>query len=142
MYISIGSDHAGYEAKEELKAFLSQKGYDVKDKGAHSEESVDYPDFAKKVAKSVSEGETELGVLVCGTGLGMSMTANKYNDIRAAKVNNEEEAEMARRHNNANVLTFGARIIGVEKMKRCLDRFLGCEFEGGRHGRRVSKINR
>ena len=140
MKISIGSDHAGFEVKEKLKANLIKAGHEVLDKGTHSLDSVDYPDFAAHVARSVAKGEAEKGVLVCGSGLGVSISANKVAGARAALITDEWFAEMARRHNDANVACFGARVNAPEAIQRFLDRFLATAFEAGRHKERVAKI--
>lgn len=139
--IVIGADHAGFKAKEELKSMLEQKGYRVVDVGTTSEESTDYPDYAVKVAQAVSSGQAKQGVLVCGTGIGMCMTANKIKGVRAALVTDEFTAEMSRKHNNANVFCAGARVVPTDTMKALLDKWLATPFEGGRHERRVRKID-
>jgi len=140
MKIAAGSDHAGFRLKCELVQYLQESGYQVLDVGTDSCESVDYPDYAKKVCDAIAGGEAEMGLLVCGTGVGMAMAANKCKGMRAASCNNEYMAEMSRSHNNANILTLGARIITPELAERILDVFLVTEFEGGRHERRVNKI--
>lgn len=141
MKIAIGADHAGFEVKEKIKGFLSKEGYEVIDVGTHSTESVDYPDFAGKVANSVKKGEAKFGALFCGTGIGMSITANKIKGIRAAVCHNEYTAEMSRKHNDANVFCAGARVLGYEVIEKLLKLWLDTQFEGGRHERRVNKIN-
>lgn len=142
MRVAIGSDHAGFDQKERLKAYLAQEGHEVVDVGTTSgTESVDYPDFAEKVARSVAGGETERGVLVCGTGIGMAMAANKVDGIRAANVTDPQFAELAREHNDANVVAVSGRFVPVEVNQEILDVFLGTEFGGDRHARRVGKIN-
>lgn len=138
MKIAIASDHAGLTLKTELKESL--KGHEVYDFGAHSGDSVDYPDFASQVSRSVAKGDAQLGVLVCGTGIGMSIVANKYHGVRAAVCTTEFEARMARAHNDANVLCLGQRVVGGGVAKAILDAFLLQPFEGGRHERRVQKI--
>ena len=138
--IALGSDHAGFDLKEALKSSLEEKGYDVLDKGCFTTKPCDYPDFAQKVAESVSEGIASCGILVCGTGIGMSIAANKCDRIRAALCRNEYEAQMSRNHNDANVICIGARIIQKEVALRIVDKFLRSEFEGGRHKRRVEKL--
>ena len=142
--VYIGSDHAGFDFKNELKSFLGENKFDVTDLGCFSSDSVDYPDLAREVAEKVLEIEGSFGILICGTGIGMSMAANKLKGIRAAVVTNEEMAEMTRRHNNANVLAMGSRVIGVEEMKKIALKFLNTDFEKGeeRHVRRVSKIEK
>ena len=138
--ISIGCDHAGFKLKESIKNYLIGKGYDVKDFGTNSEESVDYPDYAKLVAKDVVKNNSR-GILICGTGIGMSIAANKIKGIRAAVCRNEYDAEMSRRHNDANVLTLGGRITPKAKAKKIVDVFLKTPFEEGRHIQRIKKIH-
>jgi ribose 5-phosphate isomerase B len=140
MRIAIGSDHAGFQAKEELKKFLASKGHEVVDLGTKDESSVDYPDFAKAVAEQVAHGKAQRGVLVCGTGIGMCMTANRVPKVRAALVTDEFTTEMSRKHNDANVFCAGARVLATEKIKSLLELWLKTEFEGGRHAKRVEKI--
>ena len=139
MKIAIGSDHAGFELKRALlDSFL--KGYDVVDMGTYSTQSVDYPDIAKPLAQSVAKGEVDYGILICGTGLGMSMAAGKVKGIRAARCSEPYSAEMSRRHNDANVLCFGARVIGIGMAEKIIEKWLSTPFDGGRHARRVEKI--
>lgn len=138
--LGIASDHAGFEMKEELKRFLKEKGYEVKDFGTHSPESMDYPDVAHPLAESIEKGEVSQGIALCGSGNGISMTLNKHQGIRAALCWNEELAALARQHNDANVLSLPARFISVELAKRIVEKFLESSFEGGRHLRRVNKI--
>jgi ribose 5-phosphate isomerase B len=138
--ISVGADHAGYRLKQLLADRLRALGHEVLDKGCVSEERVDYPDYAVAVARSVAEGETELGVLVCGSGVGVSMAANKVAGIRAATVHDFTSARLAREHNDANIVCMGARFIGEQVAIDALDAFLGATFEGGRHVDRVAKI--
>lgn len=138
--LGIASDHAGYEMKEELKKFLVEKGYQVKDFGTHSSESMDYPDVAHPLAESVERGEVERGIALCGSGNGISMTLNKHQGIRAALCWNEELADLARRHNDANVLSLPARFISVDEAEKIVSKYLSSSFEGGRHRRRVEKI--
>ena len=140
MRIALGADHAGYELKDRIKRHLQQRGVDVRDEGTNSSESVDYPDFARTVAYDVHEGRAELGILVCGSGIGMAISANKVAGIRAASVSSEYEAQMSREHNNANVLTLGARILPAEQALKIVDAWLAAKFAGGRHQRRVEKI--
>ena len=140
MIIAVGADHGGFALKEEIVSFLKTLGVNVKDLGTFNEESVDYPDFAEKVALSVSKGESEKGILVCGTGIGMSITANKIIGIRAALVASDYDAEMSARHNNANIITMGGRTTTPDLAKRYIKIWLNTEFEGGRHSRRLSKI--
>lgn len=139
--IALGADHAGFHAKEVIRRFLAEQGYDVEDLGTKSEESVDYPDFARQVAERVAGGGAQLGVLVCGTGIGMAMTANKVPGIRAGTAHDEMTARMAREHNDANVLTLGGRVVDDEKAVAIVREFLNAQFAGGRHQRRVEKIN-
>ena len=140
--IPIASDHAGFEMKERLRAALADMGFDVEDIGTHSAASTDYPDYAHPLAQEVSDGEAERGVLLCGTGLGMSYTANRYPGVRAAVAWTPEVAELARKHNDANVLVLPARFVSDEDALAILRAWLGTEFEGGRHSRRVEKIER
>src|SRR5579871_6911307 len=140
MKIALGADHAGYELKEKIKAYLRGKKIEIHDEGTSSTESVDYPDYARAVAHDVSEQRADLGILVCGSGIGMAITANKVDGIRAANVSTEYEAQMSREHNNANVLTLGARIINAEAAFHIVDKWLATPFAGGRHERRVEKI--
>lgn len=139
--IAIGCDHAGFEYKENLKAWLEKNGYTVKDFGAHSKDSADYPDFAHPVANAVENKEFELGVLVCGSANGVAIVANKHQGIRAAICWNEELASLARQHNNANIVCLPARFVSYELAEKITDRFLHENFEGGRHERRVAKIS-
>jgi ribose 5-phosphate isomerase B len=140
MKIAVGSDHAGYEAKKVVADWLLAHGYEVIDKGTFSPDSVDYPDFAKAVAQSVAQGEAEQGILLCGSGVGVSIVANKIKGIRAALVFNEEIAHLSREHNNANVMCLPARFLTAEQLERCLMNWFQAQFEGGRHARRVEKI--
>ena len=141
MKIAVASDHAGFELKEMIRKYLSDKDIQVLDFGAFSTQSVDYPDYAFPASESVASGVADYGILICGTGTGMSITANKVNGIRAANCMSEELAEMARKHNNANVLTMGARIISPELAFKIIDVFLENEFEGARHQNRIDKIH-
>lgn len=138
--IAIASDHAGYDLKETLKNELESWGYPVKDLGAYGTESVDYPDFGHAVAEAIVSGQADRGVIVCGTGIGISIAANRHPGVRAAVCHDSLTARLARQHNDANVLALGARVLGVETAKDCLKSFLGTEFEGGRHVRRVEKL--
>jgi ribose 5-phosphate isomerase B len=140
MRIALGADHAGYQLKDQIKLHLQQQGIDVRDEGTSSAESVDYPDYARAVAHDVSERRADLGVLVCGSGIGMAITANKVDGIRAANVGTEYEAQMSREHNNANVLALGARVVNADEAFRIIDKWLATPFAGGRHERRVEKI--
>ncbi len=140
MKIAIGSDHGGFQLKETVKAYLTEKGYDIEDLGCFSGESVDYPDFALKVAEKVASGEFEKGILMCGTGIGISISANKVRGIRAALCHDHLTAFLAARHNNANILCMGGRTTGPETAKDIVDAWLNTPFEGGRHNRRLAKI--
>ena len=140
MKIIIASDHAGLELRQELVASLKERGLGFDDVGPTSRDSVDYPDFATKVAKAVAAGQYTHGVLVCGTGIGMSIVANKYRGVRAALCTTEFEARMARAHNDANVLCVGQRVIGAGVGRGILEVFLATPFEAGRHEKRVQKI--
>lgn len=140
MNIAIGSDHAGYRLKEHLISYLKKGGYKPEDFGAHSEEAVDYPDVAGAVTAAVNSSACELGILICGTGIGMSMAANKHKGIRAALLSEPFSARFAKEHNNANVITLGARVTGTGLAEAILDAFLQAEYAGGRHQRRLDKI--
>ena len=140
MKIALGADHAGFELKEKLKHRLVQDGHEVEDFGTDSTESTDYPDYAQRVAREVGAGRADRGVLVCGTGVGMAMAANKVGGVRAAPLWSEAEARLAREHNDSNVATFGARLIDYTRAAELLDVFLKTEFSGGRHARRIAKI--
>ena len=137
MKIAIGCDHGGFTLKQLILKHLEQKGYTVKDFGCFSEASVDYPDYAYPVAKAVVSGEAEKGILICGTGIGISISANKVKGVRCALCGDPYSAEMTRRHNDANMLAMGAGIIGPNMAERIVDVFLNTQFEGGRHARRV-----
>lgn len=140
--IPIASDHAGFELKEKLESALRARGFEVRDVGTHSADSTDYADYAHPLAEDVSSGRVRRGVLLCGTGLGMSYTANRYPRVRAAVAWTPEIAELARRHNDANVLVLPARFLSEEDALRILDTWLGTPFDGGRHERRIEKIER
>ena len=140
MKIALGADHAGFELKNRIKQHLQQKGIEAQDQGTNSPESVDYPDFARLVGHDVAQHRAELGILVCGSGIGMAIAANKVEGIRAANASSEYEAQMSREHNNANVLTLGARILIPEQALAIVDKWLATQFAGGRHERRVEKI--
>jgi ribose 5-phosphate isomerase B len=139
--IALGADHAGWELKEVLKAWLIQEGYDVADFGTHSTDAVDYPDYALLVAEAVATARAEGGLLVCGTGVGMAITANKVPGIRAAVCADAYTARMSREHNDANVLTLGGRLMAPEQALGILRAWLEAAFAGGRHARRVEKID-
>ena len=138
--ISIGSDHAGFELKKQIIDYLKNKSFIVIDKGCFSEERADYPDFAHHTAESVITKESEFGILMCGSGNGINMTANKHKGIRAALCWTSEIASMARQHNDANVLVLPARYITISEALKCVDVFLSEKFEGGRHQERIEKI--
>ena len=138
--IAIGSDHGGYLLKEEIKKHRKEKGYEFKDFGTDSTASCDYPVYAEKVCRAVQSGECEKGILICGTGIGMSMCANKCKGIRAAVCGDHFSAEFTRKHNNANVLCLGARVIGAGVAMQLVDIFLTTEYEGGRHEKRVEMM--
>ena len=139
--IAIASDHTGRELKEDIKVFLKELGFDnVVDMGSNGNESVDYPDYGIPVAEKVSRGELEQGILICGTGIGMSIVANKFPNVRAALVNDVYSARMAKEHNNANILVIGGRIAGKGLAREMVKTWLGTKFEGGRHQRRLDKI--
>jgi ribose 5-phosphate isomerase B len=140
--IAIGSDHAAFEFKEEVKAYLDEKGLAYKDFGAWSTERVDYPEFGEKVAKAVASGEFEKGLLFCGSGVGISITANKVKNIRAVVCSEPYSAKLSRLHNNTNILAIGARVVGIELAKMIIDVWLETEFEGGRHQKRVEMIGK
>jgi len=138
--IALGADHAGYHAKETVKKFLEQAGYEVDDVGTWSEESVDYPLFARQVAERVASGQDQLGILACGTGMGMAITANKIPGIRAAVAHDSTTARLAREHNDANVLTLGGRVVDDAAAVEIVRNFLEARFAGGRHQRRIDEI--
>jgi ribose 5-phosphate isomerase B len=140
MIISIGSDHAGFDQKQKLKAYLEESGHTVMDCGCFSEDRVDYPDFAVPVAQDVASGRTERGVLVCGTGIGMALTADKVAGIRAANIITPQFAALCREHNDCNVIALSGRFVDVETNEAILDAFLSTAFGGGRHAGRVRKI--
>jgi ribose 5-phosphate isomerase B len=139
--IAIASDHAGVEMKGAVKAELEALGHRVLDLGTQGTESVDYPDFADALAEALRQGRASLGVLVCGTGIGISMAANRHRHVRAAVCHDATSARLARAHNDANVLALGARLIGIEAAKDCVRTFLATPFDGGRHARRVAKLS-
>lgn len=138
--IAIGADHAGFELKEKVREWLTRSGFEYKDFGTYTAESADYPDFAHPVASAVEKKEFDLGILICGSGNGVCITANKHQGIRAALAWNEELASLARQHNDANVLCLPARYISSDLAMKITDKFLSSSFEGGRHDRRVKKI--
>ena len=139
--IAIASDHAGFGLKSELKQELTNLGFDVLDLGADGSESVDYPDFGYAMASAIKDNKASRGVLVCGSGIGISMAANRHSNIRAALIHDSLGAKMSRLHNDANVVVFGGRMIGLDVALDCLQAFLKTNFEGGRHARRVDKLS-
>ena len=140
MHIALGTDHGGFCQKAEIAQYVEELGHTVEDMGCDSEQSVDYPDYADRVARLVSEGKADRGILICGTGIGMSMAANKVSGIRAALCGDCFSAEFTRRHNDANILTLGARVVGPGLALKIIDTFLDTPFEGGRHARRIAKL--
>ena len=140
MKIIMGCDHAAFEEKEQLKSYLQELGHETEDLGPYSADRVNYPDFASKVAKAIAGGG-EKGILLCGSGIGVSMVANRFARVRAALVRTEEEAQLSRQHNDANVLCMGARLIDIETIKKIAKTWLETEFEGGRHTERVALFN-
>lgn len=138
--IALGADHAGYQVKDRIKELLKREGFEVVDFGTHASDPVDYPDYAKQVAQSVSQAECTRGILVCGTGLGMAMTANKFRGIRAATCNDTYTARMAAEHTDANVLCVGARVVDADHAVAIVKEWLKAKFGGGRHQRRIDKI--
>jgi len=140
MKVSIGSDHAGFDLKEKVKVHLEEEGHTVTDKGTYSADSTDYPDYAHAVASEVESGAVEFGILICGSGNGIAMAANKHEGIRCAVCWNREIGELARSHNNANIAALPARFVTDREGLDIVDAFLSVEFEGGRHQRRVAKI--
>ena len=141
MTLAIGSDHAGYELKEQLLSYIKGLNIPISDKGCYSSERADYPDFGHAVATAVLANEVEFGILMCGSGNGINMSANKHKGIRAALCWNAEITALARQHNNANILVLPARYISLEEAKKCVDVFLNTPFEGGRHQSRIEKID-
>jgi ribose 5-phosphate isomerase B len=141
MKIAIGGDHAGFQYKQEIVKYLTQKGHQVKDFGPNSEASVDYPDFAHPLGQAIEDKQYELGVLICGSGNGVNITANKHKGVRAALCWNKEIAALARQHNDANVISLPARFISLDDAKLLVDTFISTPFEGGRHKTRVDKIS-
>src|SRR4051812_16514266 len=140
MKIAIAADHAGFALKERLRAKLATEGHEVVDFGTASTESCDYPDYAQHVAREIAQGRADRGILVCSTGIGMAIAANKVDGVRAAPAQSEDEVRLTREHNDANVLTLGARYLDEEQAAALIRTFLNTEFSGGRHARRVAKI--
>ena len=141
MRISIGSDHRGVDVKRQIIDLLRQLGHDVFDVGTQSDESVDYPDIAAEVGRRVSQSESDRGILICGTGIGMAIVANKFSGVRAAPCHDDLTAEMSRRHNDLNILCLSADLLGVKLIDHMVEIWLSTEFDGGRHARRVEKIS-
>ena len=139
--LAIASDHGGAELKSAIIELLKDRGVEVSDLGTNGSASVDYPDFAQAVAKSIIDGSAEAGILVCGSGIGMSIAANRFPQVRAALVHDRLSAELCRQHNNANVLCLGARLLGEATALDCVDAFISTEFEGGRHEGRIAKMS-
>ncbi|AEO02829.1 ribose 5-phosphate isomerase B [Listeria monocytogenes] len=142
MKIAIGNDHVGIELKPVIVAYLQDLGHEVDDFGAFSNERTDYPEYGKKVAESVAAGKSDLGILICGSGVGISIAANKVNGIRAVVCSEPYSAKLSREHNNTNILAFGSRVVGAELAKMIVQNWLDAEFEGGRHAKRVEMIAR
>ena len=140
MKIALGADHGGYELKEKIKKHLTEKGIETVDMGTNSTDSVDYPKYGHLVAAAVVKKEVDFGILVCGTGIGISIAANKIKGIRAALCHNEYTAKLSRLHNDANIIALGARVLGEDLGLACVEAFVNTEFEGGRHAKRVGKI--
>ncbi|WP_343210477.1 ribose 5-phosphate isomerase B [Anaerolentibacter hominis] len=140
MKIGIGNDHVAVDMKNEIKSYLEAKGYEVADYGTYTTERCDYPVYGEKVARAVAAGEVDCGILICGTGVGISLSANKVKGIRAVVCSEPYTAKLSKEHNNTNILAFGARVIGVELAKMIVDEWLGAEFLGGRHGERVQMM--
>jgi hypothetical protein len=140
MKIAIGNDHAATDYKNEIVKFLEKEGHEVINLGTDSHESVDYPVFAKKVCNVVVEKEADFGILLCGTGIGVSIAANKVEGIRAALLYNEYSARLTKQHNNANVIAFGARVMGIDLILSCIKAYIESEYEGGRHQRRIDML--
>lgn len=138
--IAIASDHAGFPLKSDIAAHLRDKGYQMLDLGTDGPQSVDYPDFAFAMAQALADGRADRGVLICGTGLGISIAANRYPWVRAALCHDVTTARLSREHNDANVIVLGGRLVGIELARECVDAFLGSEFGGDRHARRVAKL--
>ena len=140
MRIALSADHAGYLLKDELAAWLREQGHDVTDLGTNGPESVDYPRFGAKLADAIADGSAERGITVCGSGIGVAIAANRNPACRCAQVDEPLSAQLARRHNDANAIALGARLIGFEMAKACVEAFLTTDFEGGRHQRRVDQL--
>lgn len=141
MKLAIGSDHAGFDVKNDVVRYCREAGHEVVDVGPTSADRVDYPDYARKVAQALTAGEVDRGILVCGSGIGMSIAANRFNGVRAVVAVQTLQASMARKHNDANVLCLGARFSGASMIESMIDAFLSTDFEGGRHAGRVAKLD-
>ena len=141
MRIALAADHAGYILKDELVAWLREAGHEVSDLGTNGPESVDYPEYGARLARAVAAGEAERGIAVCGSGIGIAIAINRFAECRCAQVNEPLSAELARTHNDANVIALGARLIGSDMARACVSTFLGAEFAGGRHQRRVDQLS-
>ena len=141
MRIALAADHAGFALKDELAAWLREAGHDVLDLGTNGPESVDYPEYGAKLARAVGSGEAERGIAVCGSGIGIAIAINRFAECRCAQVNEPLSAELARTHNDANAIALGARLIGSDMAKACVAAFLGTDFAGGRHQRRVEQLS-
>ena len=142
MTVYLASDHAGFDLKAALVAFLTEKGFDVTDVGPHDKTSVDYPDYGAALAAAMKGDDAASGIVICGSGIGISIAVNRYPWIRAALVSDMTAARLCREHNNANVLALGERLVGIQTALDCVDTFLSTPFEGGRHERRVTKLSR
>ena len=140
MKIGIGNDHAALEMKNQVMEYLEEKGYEVINYGTNTPESCNYPEFGEKVGRAVVSGEVDCGILICGTGVGISLAANKVKGVRAVVCSEPYSAKLSKQHNNTNILAFGARVVGIELAKMIIDEWLGAEFEGGRHQTRVDLI--
>lgn len=140
MKIGIGNDHAALEMKNQVMEYLEEKGYEVINYGTNTPESCNYPEFGEKVGRAVVSGEVDCGILICGTGVGISLAANKVKGVRAVVCSEPYSAKLSKQHNNTNILAFGARVVGIELAKMIIDEWLGSEFEGGRHQTRVDMI--
>jgi ribose 5-phosphate isomerase B len=141
MRIALAADHAGYQLKDELSAWLREAGHDISDLGTNGPDSVDYPQFGSRLADAVASGKAERGIVVCGSGIGISIAVNRNPACRCARVSEPLSAALAREHNDANVLALGARLIGPDMAKACVQAFLGTDFAGGRHQRRVDQLS-
>ncbi|MBF0249047.1 MAG: ribose 5-phosphate isomerase B [Alphaproteobacteria bacterium] len=139
--IAIACDHGAFSLKEHIVAYLTKNGYEILDLGVNNTESVDYPDYGYKMAQAIKAGTVSRGILMCGSGIGISIAANRFPEVRAALVHDVTCARLSREHNNANVIVFGGRMIGPDLCEECIDTFLNTEFEGGRHERRVGKLS-